>query len=100
MVDETSKARERRHLFVSGKVQGVFFRDSAQTEACRLNITGFVRNLSDGRVEMAIEGDVDPLNRFIAWCREGPPSARVDHVEVLEEPYRGEFQAFTIQRSL
>ncbi|MEX1082027.1 MAG: acylphosphatase [Halofilum sp. (in: g-proteobacteria)] len=66
---------------VRGRVQGVFFRASAQEEARRLGLTGWVRNLPDGRVEVLACGDGPTLERFREWLREGPPDARVDAIE-------------------
>ena len=91
--------RIRRRLLISGRVQGVFFRDSARTMAIPLGVTGFVRNLPDGRVEVVVEGEEEPVESLIRWCRRGPDSARVDHLKILEEPVSGLFETFTIQRS-
>lgn len=68
--------------FITGRVQGVFFRASTQTEAQRLGITGWVRNLADGRVEVLAQSE-DPaaLDRLADWLRHGPPNARVESVE-------------------
>jgi len=62
---------------VSGKVQGVFFRASTQETAQRLGVSGIVRNEPDGSVYVEAEGDESSLNQFIAWCRHGPPRAKV-----------------------
>lgn len=69
---------------VSGRVQGVFFRASARQEAQRLGLTGWVRNLPDGRVEVLACGEQASLDQFREWLREGPPDAHVESVE--EEP--------------
>jgi len=76
-----SVARASAHLVVSGLVQGVFYRQSAVDEARSLGLDGWVRNLPDGRVEAEAEGERDRVEAFVAWCRRGPPSARVDDVE-------------------
>jgi acylphosphatase len=79
-------------ITVSGRVQGVFFRASARDEAMRLHLTGYVRNQEDGAVYAEAEGDPESLARFVAWCRRGPPQARVESVQVSESPpvgYRG-----------
>lgn len=68
------------HIF--GKVQGVFFRDSARREAVRLNVTGFANNLPDGSVHIEAEGEDVELKKFIAWCRKGSMKAKVEKVEV------------------
>lgn len=71
-------------VFVSGRVQGVFFRDSTRRQARRLGVTGWVRNLRDGRVEAHIEGDEVAVELMIDWCGDGPPMASVTGVEVEE----------------
>lgn len=73
-----------KRILVSGRVQGVFFRDSCRQEAERLDISGEARNLADGRVEVIAVGEDDAVARLIEWCREGPPHASVDSVEVEE----------------
>jgi acylphosphatase len=84
----------RAHLYVSGIVQGVFFRTNTQDVASSLGLTGWVRNLRDGRVEIVAEGLKDKIEQLIQWCRKGPPSARVDNVEVNREETTGEFENF------
>ena len=71
----------RRRVIVHGRVQGVFFRQTAKDQALRLSLTGFARNEPDGTVQIEIEGDEAALERFLAWCSVGPPAARVDRVE-------------------
>ncbi len=85
------------HIYVSGIVQGVSFRYYTLQEAVRCGVTGWVRNVPDGRVEAVIEGEEAAVDRMLAWCREGPRAARVDHVEVLSETPTGEFQGFRIR---
>jgi acylphosphatase len=87
----------RAHVFVSGLVQGVFFRASMREVAQRYGVTGWVRNLPDGRVEAVIEGEEDKVLKVIEWARRGPPLARVENVEVVWEEYRGEFKDFRIR---
>jgi len=77
---------------ISGNVQGVFFRHSARRRAEELGITGFARNEPHGAVWIEAEGEPEELELFLAWCKSGPPSARVDNVEVEEgapENYTG-----------
>ena len=81
--------RIRRHLVVHGRVQGVWFRDSMRREAERLGVTGWVRNLPDGAVEAALEGNEDAVERMVAWCDHGPTGARVLRVETRSEPPEG-----------
>lgn len=76
----------RRRLFVSGRVQGVAFRHFAVEEGRRLGLRGWVRNRRDGRVEAVAEGAPEQLDTFEAWCRVGPPAARVERVERHDEP--------------
>lgn len=90
--------KRRVHILVSGKVQGVFYRATTKEVADRLGLTGWVRNLPDGRVEIVAEGEEDALKNLISWCWEGPPLARVDNVEVRWEPYRGEYDSFSVRR--
>ncbi len=73
-----------RKVVVSGRVQGVFFRDSTRREAQRLGVGGWVRNRSDGRVEALFEGPADAVEQLVRWCREGPRHADVDDVSVTE----------------
>lgn len=90
-------AKARAHVFISGRVQGVNFRWHTQRQAEREGVTGWVRNLRDGRVEAVFEGEEDAVRRLVDWCRQGPPAARVDDVEVRWEPPTGEFQDFSIR---
>jgi acylphosphatase len=77
----------RARIFVSGQVQGVFYRASAAEQAEELELAGFVRNLRDGRVEGVFQGERDAVERMIAWCKTGPPMAMVTRVEVgWEDP--------------
>jgi acylphosphatase len=88
----------RADLVISGRVQGVFYRASAQQEAMRLGLVGEVRNLPDGSVEAIAEGPKERLEDFIAWCRRGPPAAEVEHVRVRWSAPRGEFRTFMVAR--
>jgi acylphosphatase len=86
----------RAELVITGRVQGVFYRGSAQDEAERLGLTGEVRNRPDGAVEAVVEGPKDRVEEFIAWCRRGPPSARVEEVEVRWGAPSGQFRGFRV----
>ncbi len=90
-------AKVRAHIFVSGRVQGVFFRSETQHEANRRNVSGWVRNLPDRRVEAVFEGERDDVERLIEFCRRGPPGARVTRVEVRWERYTGELRGFRVR---
>jgi acylphosphatase len=88
----------RVHLLVSGLVQGVAFRASTVQEARRLGLRGWVRNLPDGRVEAEAEGERAALEALAAWCRRGPPAARVDQVAERWGEARGELGPFGMGR--
>ncbi|MCX7769807.1 MAG: acylphosphatase [Proteobacteria bacterium] len=87
---------KRYHLFIYGKVQGVWYRQSMLSEAIKLGVKGWVKNLPDGRVEAVIEGDEDALEKIINWCHIGPPNAIVSKVEVFEEQFLNEFASFKV----
>jgi acylphosphatase len=88
------KARAR--IIVSGRVQGVFFRDHTRRWASSLGLTGWVKNLRDGRVEALAEGERENILDLISRLREGPPSAQVQDVEVAWEECRDEFKDFRV----
>lgn len=87
----------RAHVFVSGMVQGVFFRSETQYEAKKRGVKGWVRNLQDGRVEAVFEGEEEKVKELINFCKRGPPGARVTSVDVMWESYTGEFKDFEIK---
>lgn len=87
----------RAHVFVSGRVQGVFFRSYTKDEADSRGVTGWVRNLSDGRVEAVFEGEKEKVEEMIKFCKQGPPSAKVADIKVIFEDYTGEFKNFSIR---
>ncbi|PSP28719.1 acylphosphatase [Halobacteriales archaeon QH_2_65_14] len=82
--------RTRAHVYVSGKVQGVYFRATTRDEARDRDVDGWVRNLDDGRVEAVFEGSEEDVERLVEFCHEGSPAARVDDVEVDYEQPQGE----------
>lgn len=82
--------RVRARVMISGKVQGVFFRASAEDEARSRGLAGWVRNTPDGQVEGVFEGERAAVEAMIAWCHRGPPAARVTSVTVTWEEPRGE----------
>ena len=88
---------KRVHVYISGRVQGVWFRAYTKEEAERLGVKGWVRNLPDGRVEAVFEGKEDKVEEMVRWCHAGSPQAKVTQVEVIEEPFRGEFEKFEIR---
>ncbi|MFE7311567.1 acylphosphatase [Streptomyces sp. NPDC057555] len=75
----------RKHVIVSGRVQGVFFRDSCRQNALGYGVSGWVRNLPGGEVEAVFEGAEDGVARMVDWAHQGPPAAEVAHVEVRDE---------------
>lgn len=87
----------RRRVAVRGRVQGVGFRYSTRMVARRLGLRGWVRNVADGSVELVAEGPAEDVNALIAWCREGPPAARVRSVDVEDEPNEGDLDPFGVQ---
>lgn len=80
----------RRRVVVSGRVQGVFFRDSCRRRAIELGVAGWVRNLPDGRVEAEAEGSPAAVTALVDWCRTGPSGARVTGAEVTDSSPTGE----------
>jgi acylphosphatase len=86
----------RAHIFVSGRVQGVFFRDSTKRRAKKLGIKGWVKNLPDGRVEAVFEGKKDRVEQIINWAKRGPIFAKVNNLDLEWQEYKGEFSDFEI----
>jgi len=89
-------AKQRIHLFIKGKVQGVFFRQTTKVTAEKKNVTGWVKNLHDGRVEAILEGNDVEVSEVVEWCHAGPVNAVVDDVKIVTELYKGEFSKFDI----
>ena len=88
--------KQRVHLFITGKVQGVFFRQAMKVTAIKNNSTGWVRNLKDGRVEAVIEGEDLDVSNVVEWSHAGPANARVEDVEIRNEQHKGEFAKFEV----
>ncbi len=88
----------RAHIVVTGEVQGVAFRQSTADEARRLRVHGWVRNRLDGSVEAEAEGERAAVVALVAWCRRGPPAARVDAVDVEWREPTGDAAPFRITR--
>jgi acylphosphatase len=84
-----SEERVRRRVTVSGRVQGVFFRDSARERAQAHGVAGWIRNCADGSVEAVVEGEPEAVERVIRFMRTGPPRARVEDVAITNEPPEG-----------
>ncbi|MGD0440205.1 MAG: acylphosphatase [Acidimicrobiales bacterium] len=81
---------QRLKVVVTGRVQNVWYRDSCRNEALARGVAGWVRNCSAGTVEAVFEGSPEAVSQMVSWCRTGPPRARVENVEVTEEPVRNE----------
>jgi acylphosphatase len=96
MSSASGEGMVRAHVFVSGLVQGVFFRMHTKRMADSLNVTGWVRNLPDGRVEAVFEGRRKEVEKMVEWCKRGPSGAVVKDVNVTWQEYRGEFKNFRI----
>ena len=95
MVDDMT-SKTRRRVIVKGKVQGVAFRAYKKSEARKIGLVGWVRNLPDGSVETILEGSAESVNLMLTWLRRGAPMSRVDDLIVLEEKPTGEFTDFDI----
>jgi acylphosphatase len=87
---------KRIHVYISGRVQGVFFRAETQRTATNLMLTGWVRNMPDHRVEALFEGEDKAVDQMITWCHSGPSLARVDDVIIEDETYTGKLQGFRV----
>lgn len=88
--------KQRIRIFVTGKVQGVFFRQALKVMAKKNNVFGWVKNLKDGRVEAVLEGEDENVGRLIEWSHGGPANARVEDVEIINEKYVNEFDKFDV----
>jgi acylphosphatase len=85
----------RKKVWLSGRVQGVFFRDSARQVAGERNVAGSARNLPDGRLEIVLEGAGEAVSEIVTWAKSGPELARVEAIEVIDEEPQG-LRGFTI----
>jgi len=86
----------RVHVFVEGKVQAVFYRTWTFKQACDLGLTGWARNIEDGRVEVVAEGEKKQIDKLIRLIKIGPPLAKVNHLDIIWEKKTGEFEGFEI----
>lgn len=89
--------RQRLTMLISGKVQGVSYRASAADKATSLGLTGYARNLPDGRVEVVAEGASASLGALQEWCNHGPSEAVIDRINSNEDPATGEFTGFGVR---
>ena len=90
----------RIHIFVYGDVQGVVFRANTVDTATKLGLRGWVRNRSDGSVEVVAEGEKEKLEKLLEWCHRGPSAASVDSVKSEWEDYKGEFSGFAAKSTV
>ncbi len=97
MSNSSPSSTQRVRVFISGQVQGVGFRYSTREAAIQRNVNGWVRNLSDGRVEAVLEGSQTDVESMIEWCHQGPPAAKVQQVSVHPESPEG-LQGFEVSR--
>jgi len=88
--------KQRVRLLVKGKVQGVFFRQALKVMAKKNHISGWVKNLKDGRVETLLEGEDMAVSSIVEWCHAGPANARVEDIEIRNEKFKGEFSKFEV----
>ena len=88
--------KRRVHVWITGRVQGVFFRAYARDAGRAVGVAGWVRNLPDGRVEAVFEGDAAKVEKMIEWCHDGSPLSRVNSVDIRDETCTGEFDTFRI----
>lgn len=86
---------KRIHAFVSGRVQGVFFRANTKEKADELNCKGFAKNLMDGRVEVIAEGKKENLEKLLEFLKKGPENAKVDNLDFEWKPIKNEFTDFS-----
>ena len=86
------------HIFVSGLVQGVYFRANSLKTAKSLGVTGWIKNLDDGRVELMVEGEKNFVNQMLKWCKHGPPGAKIDNVSVDYELFQNKFTSNMLLR--
>ncbi len=89
--------QQRAHVYVSGDVQGVFFRDSTRQKAQQLGLAGWVKNLPDGRVEALFEGPSKKVREMVQWCQQGPPHAAVEDVDVEFDAAQEDLSGFEVQ---
>ncbi len=89
--------KTRAHVFVNGRVQGVFFRSGTMREAKEKGVRGWIRNLPDDRVEAVFEGEEENVKKLIEFCRRGPPRAIITSTDVAWENYSGEFKDFELR---
>lgn len=93
----TTEDRERAHVYISGDIQGVFFRDSTRQKANELDLNGWVKNMPDGRVEALFEGTSNAVREMLDWCKEGPTQATVEDVDAEYEQPDEDLSGFEVR---
>ena len=89
-------SHQRIRLFVTGRVQGVFFRQSLKAKSIQNDVFGWVKNLQDGRVECLLEGNEENISILVEWANSGPANAIVENIEVHNEKFDNEFTKFDV----
>ena len=89
-------SHQRVRLFVTGRVQGVFFRQSLKAKSIQNDVFGWVKNLQDGRVECLLEGNEKNISVLVKWANSGPANAIVENIEVHNEKFDNEFTKFDV----
>lgn len=95
-LNEVHMANIRNRVYISGLVQGVFFRHHTNKMAQKFGVVGWVRNLPDSRVEVLVEGEPERVSNLINWLRKGPPMGKVNDIQIISEEPTGEFNDFEI----
>ncbi len=88
---------KRVHVFISGKVQGVFFRSNIKERANKLNLKGFVKNLPNEKVEAVFEGKEENINEILKFCKKGPSGAKIKDIKIKEEKVSNKFNSFEVR---
>ena len=88
--------KQRTHILVTGKVQGVFFRQATKVVAIKNNVNGWVKNLENSQVEILLEGEETDVNSVVDWCRNGPANSRVDKIEINQQIFIDELLNFEV----
>ena len=85
------------HILVTGKVQGVFFRQATKVIAIKNHVTGWVKNLESGQVEILLEGKDQNVNSIVEWCHNGPANSRVDEIKIKQQKFSGQYSNFEVR---
>ena len=85
------------HILVTGKVQGVFFRQATKVIAIKNHVTGWIKNLESGQVEILLEGEDQNVNSIVEWCHNGPANSRVDEIKIEQQKFSGQYSNFEVR---